>query len=352
MSVDPSAVEAFAGRVLEEQGVAISALLAHLGDRLGFYRALAGAGPLTAAEVAAKTDTQERMVAEWLANQAAGGYLDYEPASGRFSLPAERAAVLADETSPAFMGGAFQSIAAIFTSAERLAEVFRSGEGMGWHEHHPGLFEGTERFFRPGYRSHLTESWIPSLEGVEARLRAGGRVADVGCGHGASTLVMARAYPEAEFHGFDYHPESIEIATERARAEGLGDRVRFDVASAKDFPGSGYDLIAFFDCLHDMGDPVGAASHARGALATDGAVLLVEPFAEDQLEDNCNPLGRIFYGFSTVCCTPASLAQEVGTALGAQAGEARLRGVMEDAGFTRFRRASQTPANLILEARH
>jgi SAM-dependent methyltransferase len=290
-------------------------------------------------------------VREWLAAQAAGGYVAYDAATGRYTLPDEQAFALAVEDGPAYLPGAFQIISAVFKDQPRIAEAFRTGAGVGWHEHDPDLFEGTERFFRPNYAANLVSSWIPALEGVEGKLRAGAKVADVGCGHGASTVLMAQAYPKSQFVGFDYHAPSIEHAWKNALQAGVQDRVGFQVAWASGFPGMGYDLVAFFDCLHDMGDPAGAAAHVRQTLAPGGAWMIVEPYANDHLEENLNPVGRVYYCASTMICTPASRAQEVGLALGAQAGEARLRDVVMSAGFTHFRRAAQTPFNLVFEAR-
>jgi SAM-dependent methyltransferase len=350
-TIDDAKLQQFLGQALGELGATLNAALVVIGDRLGLYKAMAGAGPLSPAELAERTETNERSVREWLNAQAAGGYVTYDASSERYELPPEHAIVLADEDSPAFMPGAFELMTAAVRDEPQITESFRHGSGVGWHEHSHGVFEGCERFFRPGYQANLVQSWIPALDGVEDKLRAGARVADIGCGHGASTLIMARAYPESEFVGFDYHPGSIEQANERARAAGMSDRVRFEVASSTDYPGGGYDLVATFDCLHDMGDPVSAARHVLSTLAGDGTWLIVEPFAEDRVEDNLNPVGRIYYGASTLLCTPASLSQEVGLALGAQAGETRLRDVVTAGGLTRFRRAAQTPFNLVLEAR-
>lgn len=312
---------------------------------------MAGAGPLTSAELAQRTGLAERYVREWLASQAAGGYVDYDAQTGRYQLSLEQAFALADENSPAFLPGAFQVATAAIRAEGKITEAFRTGNGVGWHEHDPGLFHGTERFFRPGYAAHLISSWIPALDGVEAKLKAGARVADVGCGHGASTVLMAKAYPASTFIGFDYHEPSVVRAREAAEQAGVADRVQFEVARAKDYPGRDYDFVTFFDCLHDMGDPVGAAAHVLETLKPDGTWMIVEPFAGDQVEQNLNPVGRAFYSASTLICTPASLSQEVGLALGAQAGEARLREVVTKGGFTRFRRAAETPFNLVLEAR-
>jgi SAM-dependent methyltransferase len=308
---------------------------------------MAGAGPLTPADLAKRTGTHERYVREWLSAQAAGGYVIYDPATGRFTLPPEHAFLLLDADVP----GAFQLSVGSVRDEPRITEGFRTGAGVGWHEHDAGVYEGCERFFRPGYAMNLVSQWIPALDGVKARLEAGGRVADVGCGHGASTIIMAQAFPRSSFAGFDYHPASVEWARRAADKAGVGDRATFEVAAAKGYRGTGYDLVTFFDCLHDMGDPVGAARHVLESLAPGGVWMLVEPFANDRLEDNLNPVGRLYYSASTLLCTPASLSQEVGLALGAQAGEKRLREVLTEAGFTRVRRVAQTPANMILEVR-
>ncbi|HVU51438.1 MAG TPA: class I SAM-dependent methyltransferase [Polyangia bacterium] len=349
-TIDQDKLDAFMGRAVGDIGSGISAALVMIGDKLGLYKAMAAAGPVTPAELAARTETTERYVREWLNNQAAGGYVTYDAGAKTYSLTPEQALALADETSAAFLPGAFQIVAAAMRAEPRISNAFRTGAGLDWTEQDPILFEGTERFFRPGYVGNLTTAWIPALDGVEAKLRRGARVADIGCGHGASTILMARTYPRCEIVGFDYHGASIETARRRAREAGLADRVRFEVATAQDFPGKGYDLAACFDCLHDMADPVGAARHIRGALAEDGTWLLVEPYASDRVEQNLNPVGRVFYGASTVFCVPCSLAGH-GPALGAQAGEARLREiVVEGGGFSRFRRATETPFNLVLEA--
>ncbi len=349
--IDQGKLEAFMGQAVSDMGATISAPLMVIGEKLGLYRAMAHAGPLTAAEVAERSGAAERYVREWLGNQAAGGYVDYDAATDRYTLPDEHALALADEDSPFYILGVYDLIASLYADEQQLLDAFRSGEGMGWHEHDRRLFRGTERFFRPGYRGHLVSEWIPALEGVQEKLEQGARVADVGCGHGASTIIMAEAFPNSEFIGFDYHDASIERAREAAVDDGLGGRVSFAVASAKDFPGKDYDLVCAFDCLHDMGDPAGAARHVRETLADDGTWMIVEPFAGDNVEENLNPIGRIFYGASTVICTPASLDQEVGLALGAQAGQARLTEVLNEGGFWHVRRATETPFNLILEAR-
>jgi SAM-dependent methyltransferase len=344
-------LEAFVGQAVGDLGAAISGLMLYLGDQLGLYKAMAGAGPLTSEELAERTGTDERYVREWLNNQAAGGYVAYDAGKGTFTLPDEQAFCLANEDSPVFMAGGFTSIAAAWASADKFVDVIRAGRGFGWSEHDPRLFKGVERFFRPGYKANLTASWIPALDGVEDKLNAGAKVADVGCGHGASTIVMAGAYPKSTFVGFDFHQPSVDAARKAAAEARIGDRVSFEVAGAKDFPGNDYDLVAYFDCLHDMGDPVGAARHAHQALKPDGTVMLVEPLAGDRPEENHNPVGRAFYGFSTVICTMASKAQEVGLALGAQTGEARMRLLFEEAGFSSLRRATETPFNLVLEAK-
>ena len=349
--IDQTKLNAFIGKALGDMGAAMSASLTVIGDKLGLYKALHEHGPLTSAELAQHTKTHERYVREWLAAQAAGGYVEYDPQTHRFTLPPEQAFMLADESSPLYVQGCFQIIEAVMADEPHITEAFRSGRGFGWHEHDSRLFEGTERFFRPGYNAHLVGEWIPALDGVEAKLQRGAKVADVGCGLGASTIVMAKAYPKSTFIGLDYHPDSIELARKRAAQAGVADRITFEIADAKNVRGSDYDLIACFDCLHDMGDPAGAAAQILRALKPDGTWLLVEPFANDRLEENLNPIGRIFYSASTLLCTPASLSQDVGLGLGAQAGEPRIREVVTKAGFTRFRRASQTPFNLIFEAR-
>lgn len=344
-------LEAFVGQIVTDMAASMSGVMVNIGHKLGLYQAMAGAGPITPTQLAQKTNTHERYVLEWLNNQAAGGYITYNPSQRTYELPDEHAMVLANAASPVFMAPGFDTISSLWLDEDKVVHAFQSGKGIGWHEHHHRLFCGTEAFFRTGYRFHLTTDWIPALEGVEAKLKAGAKVADVGCGHGASTIVMAQAYPNSTFLGFDYHKESVATARQRAEEAGVADRVRFEVASAKNFPGSDYDLVCFMDCLHDMGDPVGAAEHARKVLANNGTVLLVEPFAGNNVEENLNPVGRLFYAASTAVCTPSSLSQEVGLGLGAQAGTKRLSEVMSAAGFTRFRRATHTPFNLILEAR-
>jgi SAM-dependent methyltransferase len=349
--VDEQRLHEFVMKAFGDMSGALTAALVVLGDELGLYKAMVGSRPITSAELAKKTGTQERLVREWLQAQAASGYVSYDAESGRYMLPPEQAVALADEDSPFFVLGGFQGMSAAAKAEPKVAAAFRNGGGVGWHEHDPGLFRGVERFFRPGYNANLVSNWLPALDGVVAKLERGAKVADIGCGHGASTIIMAQAFPRSTFVGFDYHPQSIEAARARAAAAGVTDRVRFEVASATSFPGSDYDLVALFDCLHDMGDPVGTARHLRSTLHRDGTWLLVEPFAGDKVEENLNPVGRLFYSVSTLVCTPASLSQDVGYGLGAQAGELRLRDVATLAGFTRFRRATETPFNLVLEAR-
>jgi 2-polyprenyl-3-methyl-5-hydroxy-6-metoxy-1,4-benzoquinol methylase len=348
-SIDQQKLDAFLGRVVGDAGAAMASALVVLGDRLGLYKALAEA-PRTAGELAKSTGTAERYVQEWLDAQASGGYVQYDPGTERYALPAEQAVALADESSPAFVPGLFQVTAAVFAAVDRMADRFRTGEGLSWGEHHHCLFEGTERFFRAGYNGNLISAWLPALDGVTARLSRGAKVADVGCGIGASTILMAKAFPRARLYGYDTHAASIALARERAAEAGVADRVTFEVANAVDFPGRDYDLVANFDCLHDMEDPSGAARRVREALAEDGTWMIVEPFAADLREDNHNPVGRVFYSASTMICVPHSLSRR-GPALGAQAGEARLRKLVTAAGFTRFRRATETPFNLVLEAR-
>ena len=351
MAINQDKLHEFLGRAIVDFGATFNAALIRIGDKLGLYKALASGGSQTPAELAKRTGTAERYVREWLSAQAAGGYVTYDSSNRKFHLSEEQAFAMADESSPVFLPGAFQCALAAVKAEEKLTERFKTGQGMGWHEHHPELFVGTERFFRPGYAANLISTWIPALTGVDAKLKNGARVADVGCGLGASTILMAKSYPKSEFAGFDYHDKSIETAKQRAKDAGVGDRIRFEVAKAKDYPGKDYDFVTFFDCLHDMGDPAGASAHVRSTLKKDGTWMIVEPFAGDKLEDNLNPIGRAFYGASTLLCTPASLSQEVGLALGAQAGEKRLCEVVTSGGFSQFRRATQTPFNLIFEAR-
>ncbi len=350
-TIDEGKLDEFMGRAVGDLGAAISGLMVYLGDQLGLYKAMAGAGPLTPEQLAAATSTAPRYVREWLDNQAAGGYLAYDAATKTYELPPEQALALADEDSPAFVPGGFVGIVSAYIDCDKFVDAFRTGNGVGWHDHDARLFRGTERFFRPGYRAHLMAEWIPALDGVHEKLTKGALVADIGCGHGASTVLMGEAYPSSTFVGYDFHDASIDVARKRASDAGVAARVTFELASAKDYPTRGFDLITYFDCLHDMGDPVGAVVHARRALAPDGTVMLIEPNAGDRPEQNHNPIGRAFYGFSTVICTMASKAQEVGLALGAQAGEGRLREIFEQAGFGTLRRATETPFNLGLEAK-
>jgi SAM-dependent methyltransferase len=349
--VNETKLHEFMMKAVGEMGAAMNAALILVGDKLGIYKAMAGAGPMTSEEIAVKTKTHERYVREWLAAQSAGGFITYDSSTKKYTLPPEQALALADENSPVFLPGFFEIVSACIKDEPKVTEAFRTGKGLGWHEHDHGLFAGTERFFRPNYRAHLIGEWIPALGDVDSKLKAGAKVADVGCGLGTSTILMAQAYPKSAFVGFDYHPASIEMARKAAAAAGVSDRVKFEVASAKEYPGEGYQLVTFFDCLHDMGDPEGAARHVRKTLDPGGAWMIVEPFANDKLEENLNPIGRVFYAASTMLCTPASLSQEVGLGLGAQAGEGRLSKVLKSAGFTRVRRAAETPFNIVLEAR-
>jgi 2-polyprenyl-3-methyl-5-hydroxy-6-metoxy-1,4-benzoquinol methylase len=349
MVLNEQRLNAFLGKAVGDLGAAVSAVLVSIGDELGFYKALA-TEPLTAGDLAVRTSTNERYVREWLANQAAGGYVEYDPATQKFSLSPEQALCLADPSGPADLPGAYSIVRDLFHVRERALENFRTGKGMEWGEHHPCLFQGTERFFRASYNASLLTSWLPALDGAVDKLKRGARVADVGCGHGASTILMAQAFPESTFIGFDYHDSSIDTARKRAEVAGISN-VRFAVADATSYVGGRYDLIAFFDCLHDMASPAGAARHARECVMDDGHVMVVEPFANDRLEDNLNPVGRVYYGASALVCVPVSLAKN-GPALGAQAGEQRLRDVLvSQGGFTRFRRATETPFNMVLEAR-
>ena len=350
-AVDIDKLHEFVFRAVEEVGATLNTALVVMGDRLGLYRALAGAGGLTTAELADRTGTAERYVREWANAQAAGGYLAYDADSDTYSLPPEQTVALTDADSPAYLPGFFQIALGSVTDSPRIVEAARSGDGVGWHEHVHDVHEGCERFFRPGYNANLVAEWLPALEGVIAKLTQGAKVADVGCGHGASTILMAQAFPNSTFVGSDYHEGSIETARARAQEAGVADRVRFQVAPAASYDGSDYDLVTVFDCLHDMGDPVSAVRHVLSTLKSDGTWMIVEPNAGDHVQDNFNPVGRAYYGFSTLLCTPASLSQEVGLALGAQAGEARIRDVVETGGFTRFRRVAETPFNLVFEAR-
>jgi SAM-dependent methyltransferase len=348
--LDMNKLNAFIGQFVGDLGAAVHAGMVVIGEKLGLYKALA-TGAMTSAELAVKTKTDERYVREWLSSQAAGGYVTYEEKTNKFSLNAEQAFSLANEDSPAYLPGAFELALASLVAVPRITDSFRTGAGMGWHEHDAGVFHGCEKFFRPGYAANLVSAWIPALDGVKEKLENGARVADVGCGKGASTILMAQAFPKSKFIGFDYHDKSIEGARESAKRAGVADRATFEVVRAKEYPGKDYDLVTVFDCLHDMGDPVGAAKHVLKTLAKDGTWMIVEPFAHDDLQNNLNPVGRVYYSFSTLLCTPSSRSQEVGLCLGAQAGEARIKTVVTSAGFTRFRRAAETPFNIVYEAR-
>lgn len=350
MAVDMDKLNAFMGRFVGDLGATVHAGMVVIGETLGLYKALAS-GPMTSKELAAKTATDERYLREWLASQAAGGYVAYDDKTDKFSLTEEQAFTLANEDSPAYIPGAFQAALGALDAVPRIAECFRTGAGMGWGEHSDDVFHGTEKFFRPGYAANLISSWIPALDGVKQKLEAGARVADVGCGKGSSTILMAKEFPKSKFTGFDYHDKSIEAARSNALRDGVADRVSFEVAKAKEYPGKDYDFVTVFDCLHDMGDPVGAAAHVRSSLRENGTWMIVEPFANDELKDNLNPVGRVYYSFSTLLCTPCSRSQEVAMCLGAQAGEGRVRQVVTSAGFSHFRRATETPFNAVYEAR-
>jgi SAM-dependent methyltransferase len=350
-TIDGERLEKFVFGAVSEVGATLNAALVVMGDRLGLDGALAAAGPLTPSELAERTGTAERYVREWLNAQAAGGYVEYDPEGGRYTLPPEQAVALTDPESPAYLPGFFQIALGSVVDSPKILEAARSGDGVGWHEHVDDVHEGCERFFRPGYNANLIDGWLPALDGVVEKLDRGARVADVGCGHGATTILMAQAFPNSTFIGLDYHAGSIATARQRARESGVAERVHFRVARATSYPGVGFDLVTMFDCLHDMGDPVGAARRVRRSLAPDGTWMVVEPAAGDRVEDNLNPIGRAYYGFSTLLCTPSSLSQEVGLALGAQAGEARIRDVVVAGGFSRFARVAETPFNLVFEAR-
>lgn len=338
------------GKVVVEMGAAANGPLITIGDKLGLYEVLSESGHLSSNELATKTNTAERYVREWLSAQAASGYVEYDAKAQKFFMTPEQSAVFGNRKSPVFMTGAFYAISSLYHDEPKIENAFKTGEGLSWGDHNTCLFCGTEKFFSPSYEGNLISSWLPALDGVIDKLQKGAKVADIGCGHAASTIIMAKAFPNSTFFGFDFHAASIEQAKERANAAGVTN-VSFAVATAKDFPGNDYDFIAFFDCLHDMGDPIGACAHAKAALKPDGTCMIVEPFAKDSLEENLNPVGRAFYAFSTMLCTPCSLNQEVGLALGAQAGEKKLKEVITNGGFTRFKRATETPFNLILEAR-
>jgi 2-polyprenyl-3-methyl-5-hydroxy-6-metoxy-1,4-benzoquinol methylase len=351
MAIDGDKLHAFMGKLVGDLGAMASIGPMLIGEKLGLYKALSSGKPMNAGELAKATNTHARYVQEWLCASAASGFIEYDAAADRFFMTEEQAVALGIEDSPFYFLGAVEMTVAMMRAEPQILEAFRTGKGVGWHEHDACLFRSVERFFRPGYMRHLVGEWIPAMDGVKAKLEAGAEVADVGCGHGASTILMAQAFPKSKFRGFDYHQPSIESARKAAAAAGVGDRVTFDIASAKDYPGKGYALVACFDCLHDMGDPVGAAKHVHSTLARDGAWMVVEPAAGDRISDNMNPIGRVFYSASTFICTPASRSQEVGLGLGAQAGQARLTEVIQEGGFRSVRRAADTPFNMVLEAR-
>lgn len=351
-AIDEAALNDLIGRTLVDLGAVSHGGLAVIGDQLGLYKALAAAdAPLSSGELAARTGTAERYVREWLRSQAAGGYVTYHADTGRYAMTPEQAMLMAHDDSPAFLAGGFQAAVSALAILPKLLDAFKTGEGVGWHEHTHTLFEGVARFYRTSYLHELTSEWMPALDGVVDRLQAGAQVADVGCGHGITTLLLAEAFPASTFVGYDFHPASVETARAKAQAAGLADRVRFEVADAKTFGGGPYDLVTTFDCFHDLGDPAGVAAHIRQMLKPDGTWMLAEPQAGDRVEDNLNPLGRAFYSDSTLICVPCSLDQEVGLALGAQAGAARIGEIITASGFTRFRKATETPFNLVLEAR-
>jgi SAM-dependent methyltransferase len=347
--MDETKLHEFMGKLVSDMGGAAMIASVIVGEEVGFYRAMADGAPVTADELASRTGCNRRLTQEWLNAQAASGYVEH--ADGRFRLPPEQAMAFANEDSPVYVAGGMTVLASMFLDKEKIVQAIRGDGALAWGDHHPCMFSGTERFFRPGYRANLVETWLPALDGVVAKLKQEAKVADVGCGHGASTVLMAQAYPNSRFFGFDAHGASIETAKQRALEGGVASQIVFAEATAKNYQERDFDLICFFDCLHDMGDPVGATRHAYQALKPEGTVLLVEPFANDRLEENLNPIGRMFYAASMFVCTPNSLSQEVGLALGAQAGEHRLRDVLTDAGFNHFRRAAETPFNLIFEAR-
>jgi len=350
-NVDEAKLQELQGKIIGDVAGSMGLLLAYMGDRLDLYSALAEISPATSQELASNTGLSERYLLEWLSTNAAGGYIDYDPASQKFSMTPEQAVIFAAEGHPHCMQGFFQAVMSAYIDEPEVTEVFRSGAGFPWADHNPCLFCGTERFFRPLYAANLVESWIPALAGVQEKLEAGARVADIGCGHGSSTIIMAQSFPDSTFHGFDFHEPSIEHARERARSAGVAHNTIFEVVNAKQYPGEDYDLVAIFDALHDMGDPVGACAHIASTLTDNGTLMLVEPFAEDSLEENLHPLGQIYYAFSTIICVPASKAQDVGLALGAQAGQKRLTEVLNEGGFSQVRRATETPTNIVLEAR-
>ena len=351
MAVNPDKLNEMVGKFAAELGASMQGPAILIGEQLGLYKELSAHGPLAPNELAKNTGTAERYVREWLAGQAAGGYVNYEPATGKYLMTPEQSFTLANEDSPVYIPGAFYIVSSAYKDRGKLAEAFQTGKGLGWHEHHNDLFLGTHKFFRPGYLANLNSSWLPSLDGVVEKLKAGALVADVGCGYGSSTIIMAKAFPKSRFFGYDYHLESIEWAKNVAVSEGVTSNTTFEVALAKDYPRNSFDLVTFFDCLHDMGDPVGAAKHVHQSLKPDGTWMIVEPYSNERIEDNLNPVGRIFYNASSMICVPSSLAQEVGLAVGAQAGDSKLQDIATRGGFKRFRRATQTPFNRIFEAR-
>jgi 2-polyprenyl-3-methyl-5-hydroxy-6-metoxy-1,4-benzoquinol methylase len=350
LAVNPDKLNEIVGKFAAELGASMQGAAVLIGDQLGLYKALSG-GAMTPEELAKKTGTAERYIREWLAGQAAGGYVTYDSATKKYMMTPEQAFTLANEDSPVYIPGAFYLVSSVYKDRGKLADAFRSGKGVGWHEHHNDLFLGTHKFFRPGYLANLVGSWLPSLDGVVSKLEAGALVADVGCGYGSSTVIMAKAFPKSRFIGYDYHLESIEWAKNVAVSEGVSGNTTFEVAMAKDYPRNGFDLVTFFDCLHDMGDPVGAAKHVHQSLKPDGTWMIVEPYSNEHLEENLNPVGRIFYNASSMICVPSSLAQEVGLAVGAQAGDSKIGEIASLGGFKRFRRATQTPFNRVFEAR-
>lgn len=343
--------EQFLGQFVQDIGAVMHGVTVIIGDKLGLYKAMADSIPVTSQQLADKTGCDERYIREWLASQAASKYVEYDAATQTYTLPQEHAFALISDEHPVFIPAGYYLAGSTYRDEEKFTEIFKSGKGLGWHEHHPDLFCGTLRFFKPTYMAHLIGDWIPSIPGLKEKLEAGAKVADIGCGLGASTILMAKTFPNSEFWGYDYHGPSIDDARKAAKEAGVEANCHFEVVNSKEFPRDGFDLICYFDCLHDMGDPVGAMAHTKGALKDDGIVLIVEPFAHDTLEENINPIGRIMYSASTMVCTPASRSQEVGLGLGAQAGESRLRKVANDGGFSQFRRANETPFNLVFEAR-
>ena len=351
MPVDQEKLNQFLGKFVADAGASIHGPTVLIGEQLGLYKAIAASGPMTSAELAKKTGTNERMIREWLAGQAASGYVNYDSSTGKYSMTPEQEFTLVNEDSPAYIPGIFYSIASIYKDQRKIADAYKTGKGLGWHEHHNDLFIGTNKFFRPGYLANLVSAWLPSLQGAIPKLKDGARVADVGCGLGASTIIMAKAFPKSKFVGYDYHLESIEWARNASITEGVTANTDFEQAYAKNYPGKDYDLVTFFDCLHDMGDPAGAAKHVYSSLKHDGTWMIVEPYAHERIEENLNPLGRVFYNASATICVPASISQEVGLGLGAQAGDSKLREVVTSGGFTRFRRATETPFNRVFEAR-